>query len=158
VAEILDAFLIRPACIAGAAWLARDLGLPGGVWLGFVIGKVAADVTWYGMEAASRWSIVRSTSGRVPAGPYLLLDSARAVDGYRALAAALPEVSIYYAVKATPHVRLLAALHRAGCAFEVASWAEVRAVERVGGNPADLLFTHPVKLPADVARARKAGV
>jgi len=57
-AEALDGFLIRPGCLAGAAWLARPL--PGGVWLGFAVGKLAADVAWYGLEAAARRGIARS--------------------------------------------------------------------------------------------------
>jgi hypothetical protein len=52
VAETVDGFLIRPGCMAGAAWLLR--ALPGGVWIGFVVGKAAADVAWYGMEAFAR--------------------------------------------------------------------------------------------------------
>jgi hypothetical protein len=48
----LDGFLIRPGCMAGAAWLLR--ALPGGVRIGFVVGKAAADVAWYGMEAFAR--------------------------------------------------------------------------------------------------------
>jgi hypothetical protein len=67
VAEALDDLLIRPACLAGAAWLLRPL--PGGVWLGFVVGKAAADVAWYGMEASARWGVTRSAVGRQPAAP-----------------------------------------------------------------------------------------
>jgi hypothetical protein len=70
-AEALDDFLIRPACLAGAAWLARPL--PGGLWLGFALGKAAADLAWYGMEASARWGVTRSiASGQqrcgLPAG------------------------------------------------------------------------------------------
>ena len=43
-AEALDGLAVRPGCLAGAAWLARPL--PGGVWLGFAVGKAAADVAW----------------------------------------------------------------------------------------------------------------
>jgi hypothetical protein len=57
-AELLDGFLVRPGCLAGAAWLARSL--PGGIWLGFAVGKIAADVAWYGMEAAARRGVARS--------------------------------------------------------------------------------------------------
>jgi len=67
VAEALDDFLIRPGCLAGAAWLLRPL--PGGVWLGFAVGKAAADVAWYGMEASARWGVARSIAARRPAGP-----------------------------------------------------------------------------------------
>jgi hypothetical protein len=52
VAETVDGFLIRPGCMAGAAWLLR--ALPGGVWIGFVVGKATADVAWYGLEAFAR--------------------------------------------------------------------------------------------------------
>ena len=52
VAETVDGFLIRPGCLVGAAWLLRPL--PGGVWLGFALGKAAADVAWYGLEASAR--------------------------------------------------------------------------------------------------------
>jgi hypothetical protein len=60
VAEALDGFLVRPGCIAGGAWLLR--GVPGGVWLGFLAGKIAADVAWYGMEACARRGVVRSVA------------------------------------------------------------------------------------------------
>jgi hypothetical protein len=154
-AEALDGFLVRPGCLAGAAWLARPL--PGGVWLGFAAGKVAADVAWYGMEASARRGVARAVTAERPATPYLLLDLARAKDSFAELAAALPGVAVHYAVKANPHPRLLACLHAAGCRFEVASWAEVRAAIRAGADPSEVLFTHPVKTADDIARARKAG-
>ena len=155
-AEALDAFLIRPGCLAGAVWLARPL--PGGVWLGFAAGKTVADLAWYGTEAAARRGLTQSLSAAQPATPCLLLDPALARDRFTELAAALPGVRIHYAVKANPHPRLLACLHAAGCRFEAASWAEVRAAIRVGADPATVLFTHPVKPAADIARAWKAGV
>jgi hypothetical protein len=65
VAEAVDGFLIRPGCMAGAAWLLRPL--PGGVWLGFLAGKAVADVVWYGLEAYARrgvaWSAGRGGLG-----------------------------------------------------------------------------------------------
>ena len=155
-AEALDAFLVRPGCLASAAWLARPL--PGGVWLGFAAGKAAADLAWYGMEASAR----RAWPGRPPAArpatPYLRLDVTRAAGSFAELAAAFPGVAVHYAVKANPHPKLLACLHAAGCRFEAASWAEVRAVIRAGADPATVLFTNPVKPAADIARAHKAGV
>jgi ornithine decarboxylase len=156
VAEALDGFVIRPGCLAGAAWLARPL--PGGVWLGFAVGKAVADLAWYGMEASARRGVARSLAGAQPVTPYLRLDLARATDSFRELTAALPTVIVHYAVKANPHPRLLACLHAAGCRFEAASWAEVRAVIRVGADPSAVLFTNPVKPAADIARAWKAGV
>jgi hypothetical protein len=66
VAETVDGFLIRPGCMAGGAWLLR--ALPGGVWIGFVLGKAAADVAWYGLEASARRG-VRITRRGVIARP-----------------------------------------------------------------------------------------
>jgi len=60
VAEALDFALIRPGCVAGAAWLL--LPLPGGVWLGLALGKATADVIWYGMEASVRRVVARTAT------------------------------------------------------------------------------------------------
>jgi hypothetical protein len=65
VAETVDGFLIRPGCMVGAAWLLR--ALPGGVWIGFVAGKAAADVAWYGLEASARRGVAWSVSVMRPA-------------------------------------------------------------------------------------------
>ena|SRR6185437_896907 len=66
-AEVLDGFLIRPGCMAGAAWLLQSL--PGGIWLGFALGKAVADVIWYGFEAAARHGVVWSLAASSPAKP-----------------------------------------------------------------------------------------
>src|SRR5215467_3078154 len=60
VAEALDFVLIRPGCLAGAAWLL--LSLPGGVWLGLALGKATADVVWYGTEASVRRAVARTAA------------------------------------------------------------------------------------------------
>jgi hypothetical protein len=66
VAETVDGFLIRPGCMVGAAWLLR--ALPGGVWIGFVVGKAVADVAWYALEASARRG-VRIIRRGVTTGP-----------------------------------------------------------------------------------------
>jgi hypothetical protein len=66
-AEALDFALIRPGCLAGAAWLL--LWLPSGAWLGFALGKAVADVCWYGAEATVRRGLVRSGLGWRPHAP-----------------------------------------------------------------------------------------
>lgn len=69
-AEALDAFMVRPWCLAGGAWLARPL--PGGVWLGFAVGKAVADLAWYGAEASARRGLARSLSAAQTATSWLL--------------------------------------------------------------------------------------
>src|SRR5690242_3908136 len=136
----------------------RAAALTGRAWLGLAVGKIAADTAWQGMKAAPRGRVPWTVTAAQPATPYLLLDLARAKDSFAGLAAALPGVAIHYAVKANPDPRLLACLHAAGCRFEAASWAEVRAAIRAGADPWEVLFTHPVKPAGDIARAHKAGV
>ena len=162
VAETVDGFLVRPGCMAGAAWLLRPL--PGGVWLGFAVGKAAADVAWYGLEASARRGVSRSAgsarTGARPATPYLALDPARGAERFRELAAALPGVAVYYAVKANPDPRLLARLHAAGCRFEAASWTEVRAAIKAGADPGTVLYTNPAiraAVPSTATRHRASG-
>ena len=136
----------------------RGAALTGRALLGFAVGKIAADMAWHGMKAAPRGRVPWTVTAAQPATPYLLLDLARAKDRFAGLAAALPGVAVHYAVKANPHPRLLACLHAAGCRFEAASWAEVRAAIRAGAEPSTVLFTHPVKPAGDIARAHRAGV
>jgi len=112
----------------------------------------------HGRKATGRGGVPWTITTAQPATPYLLLDLGRARDSFAELAGALPGVAVHYAVKANPHPRLLACLHAAGCRFEAASWAEVRAAIRAGAAPSTVLFTHPVKPADDIARARKAGV
>lgn len=90
--------------------------------------------------------------------PRLELDVQVAVDRLRALAAALPGSAVHYAVKANPHPELLARLAAAGCRFDVASPDEVRAALRAGADPAELVYSNPVKRRDHVAEAAAMGV
>jgi ornithine decarboxylase len=136
----------------------RAAALTGRAWLGLAVRKIAAGTAWQGMKASPRRVVPWTVTAAQPATPYLLLDLARANDSFAELAAALPGVAVHYAVKANPDPRLLACLHAAGCRFEAASWAEVRAAIRAGAEPSTVLFTHPVKPADDIARAHQAGV
>lgn len=92
------------------------------------------------------------------APPTLLLVPAVAVRAYERIRDALPGVEVHFAVKCQPHPALLGALAGAGAHFEVASAAEIEAVAGVGADPADVVFSHPVKTVADIHTARAAGV
>jgi ornithine decarboxylase len=90
--------------------------------------------------------------------PYLELDVPAAVECFGRLAAALPGTAVHYAVKANPDPRLLAELAAAGCRFDVASPAEVRAVIEAGGRAADVVYSNPVKRRDHVVEAAALGV
>lgn len=90
--------------------------------------------------------------------PRLDLDVCAAVAAFARLAASLPGTAVHYAVKANPHPVLLRSLHQAGCRFDVASPAEVRAALGAGARPETLVYPNPVKKRADIAEAVALGV
>ena len=90
--------------------------------------------------------------------PLLVLDPARITEQYDRLRAALPDVRPYYAVKAQSHPAALAAVRDADGFFDVASPREVALVAELGVAPERCIYTNPVKKPADVATAVRAGI
>ena len=90
--------------------------------------------------------------------PYLVFDVDLALDRYADLARAMPGTRLHYAVKANPEPRLLTRLAGAGCAFDVASPAEVEACLAAGATPADLVYSNPVTSRRDLLEAAAAGV
>ena len=65
------------------------------------------------------------TGGNSPA---LLFNPNRVRDTWRALQQALPNVTLYYAVKSNPYHSLLATLVNEGASFDVASAPEIQAL------------------------------
>jgi ornithine decarboxylase len=61
-------------------------------------------------------------------------------------------------MKCNPDEQVLRRLHGVGGRFEIASVAELRALVEVGVDPAELLYSNPVKPAAHVAEAWRAGV
>jgi ornithine decarboxylase len=90
--------------------------------------------------------------------PFLVLDLDRVATAYLGFAEALPGVDVHYAMKCNPDERVLQRLHGIGGRFEIASVAELRALVEVGVDPADVLYSNPVKPAAHVAEAWRAGV
>ncbi len=180
-AEALDSLAVRPlAMYAGPVVTAQllnddlaigDIALSSLV-VGTFLGKVAADVVFYGLAAIVRQRRGTTTVAAPSDGdpldpavldaipyrtPYLLMDLDRVVDAYHHLADVLPVDAIHYAVKCNPDPRVLAALHRVGCRFEIASYPELAELQKIGVRGADVLFSNPVKPPDHIARAYRAG-
>ncbi len=103
-------------------------------------------------------SVRRSTRAHEPETPYLALDLDVTVRRYAELAAAFPGTAVHYAVKANPHPDLLSRLVGAGSRFDVASPAELEACVRAGAEPAQLIYSNPVRLRRDLVTAHRAGV
>lgn len=125
---------------------------------------VGGGATWppVGVEGAEPRSvpprIERFLAEEVPATPCLVIDLDVVEERYRALAAALPDAEVYYAVKANPSPGVLARLAALGSRFDVASPAEIGLCLAAGVDPALISYGNPIKKRRDIAFAFAAGV
>jgi ornithine decarboxylase len=90
--------------------------------------------------------------------PFLVLDLDRVAAAYLGFTAALPDADVHYAMKCNPDARILRRLHGLGGRFEIASVAELRTLVQLGVDPAEVLYSNPVKPAAHIAEAWRTGV
>jgi ornithine decarboxylase len=90
--------------------------------------------------------------------PLFLIDAERIREQYRRLAAALPGVGLFYAIKCLPHASVVATLRDAGACFDLATNGEVDLVRRLGVDPGRCIHTHPIKRDSDIRTALSFGV
>jgi ornithine decarboxylase len=90
--------------------------------------------------------------------PLFLIDAERVRVQYRSLAAALPGVALYYAIKSLPHPAIVAVLKDEGACFDLATNGEVQLVRRLGVAPGRCIHTHPIKRDCDIRTALDYGV
>lgn len=89
--------------------------------------------------------------------PLLVLDKATVRHQYQALKAALPGVTLHYALKPLPHDAVIDALEEEGACFDLASNGEVDLMKAHGIDPAKCIHTHPIKKISDIAYALNYG-
>lgn len=104
--------------------------------------------------AAHQWERLLAEHGT----PLLVLDLERVVSQYRLLSDHLPGFDLHYAVKALPHPAVVTALADCGGGFEVASSGEVDVLCGLGLPMGRCIHTHPIKKPADIDYAYRAGI
>ena len=109
-------------------------------------------------EARLDARIARFIAEEEPATPCMILDLDVIVERYRALRAAVPDASFYYAVKANPEPEVVSLLAALGSRFDVASPAEIDLCLRAGVPPGDLSYGNTIKKEADIAYAFGLGV
>jgi ornithine decarboxylase len=97
-------------------------------------------------------------SRRTEDGPCLVLDLDVVRNNYLALARALPDTRVFYAVKANPAPEVLNLLTALGSCFDVASLGEVEMVLKTGAGPERLSYGNTIKKERDIARAYELGV
>ncbi|MGO9945475.1 MAG: type III PLP-dependent enzyme [Steroidobacteraceae bacterium] len=90
--------------------------------------------------------------------PLFVIDAERVRRQYRRLAAALPGVDLYYALKPLPHSSVITTLNALGAFFDLATNGEVELVRRLGVAPQRCIHTHPIKRDSDIRTALAYGV
>lgn len=88
----------------------------------------------------------------------MLFDPIRVRSTWHALQHALPDVTLYYAVKSNPHPTLLAVLADEAAHFDVASAPEIQALLPLGVSPHRMIHTHPIKTEHDLELSTHLGV
>ncbi|WP_342238061.1 type III PLP-dependent enzyme [Inquilinus sp. OTU3971] len=95
---------------------------------------------------------------RRPETPCLVLDLDVVAGNYQALAAAMPDSRIFYAVKANPAPEILSLLASLGSCFDTASVVEIRDALAAGATPDRVSFGNTIKKRVDIATAYALGV
>jgi ornithine decarboxylase len=90
--------------------------------------------------------------------PYLVTDLDAISRRHAAFEAALPGVTTRYAMKCNPSPEILRTLAARGAGFEIASLGELRMLQTIGADPAEVLYSNPVKPPTHIAEAARAGL
>lgn len=93
-----------------------------------------------------------------PPTPFLVVDVDVVVERYHQLRALLPDVALYYAVKANPGTPVLERLAGEGACFDAASIAEIDAVLATSATAARISFGNTVKKRSSIVRAFELGV
>ena len=95
---------------------------------------------------------------RRPEGPCLVIDLDVVRDNFLTFRHALPDTSIYYAVKANPSPEVLRLLTELGSNFDCASVAEIEMVLDAGAAAHRISFGNTIKKERDIARAYELGI
>ncbi|MEK9660253.1 MAG: type III PLP-dependent enzyme [Alphaproteobacteria bacterium] len=93
-----------------------------------------------------------------PQTPCLVVDVDVVVDRYRRMRALLPDIALYYAVKANPAAPILQRLADEGACFDAASLPEIDAVLTAGATAECISFGNTVKKRTSIAASFELGV
>ncbi|GGE25227.1 ornithine decarboxylase [Aureimonas endophytica] len=102
--------------------------------------------------------IIDFLATRRPSGPCLVVDLDVVEENFNAFRKALPDSSIYYAVKANPAPEILRLLASLGSSFDCASVAEIEMALDAGATAPRISYGNTIKKERDVARAFELGV
>ncbi|WP_417679785.1 type III PLP-dependent enzyme [Roseibium sp.] len=91
-------------------------------------------------------------------GPCVVVDTDIVRENYLTFAKALPDTSVYYAVKANPAPEILSLLESLGSSFDCASVGEIEMVLATGADAGRISYGNTIKKERDIARAFEYGV
>ncbi len=104
-------------------------------------------------DAESGYRQLLATHG----SPLLVIDENQIREQYFALCRALPDVEMYYAIKALDHPAVLRCLNAVGTGFDIASNGEIDHLRRLSLSPRKTIHTHPIKRDSDISTALRFG-
>ena len=111
-----------------------------------------------GAPSGTTDKIDRFLATQQPASPCVVVDLDIVRARYAAIAAAFPEATIYYAVKANPAPGVLATMAATGAKFDLASEGEVERCRSLGIATDRFSFGNTIKRAAEIGRAYRGGV
>ncbi|SYZ72816.1 Ornithine decarboxylase [Candidatus Zixiibacteriota bacterium] len=90
--------------------------------------------------------------------PFLILRRSDIRENLERLAAALPGVTIHYAVKSNNHPAILEEVAKNGHKFDISSYQEMLQAVEAGGHVDEMIHSNPIKSPYEIADAIKSGI
>jgi ornithine decarboxylase len=102
--------------------------------------------------------IDRFLAERCPETPCIVIDLDIVRAQYHALRAVFPDATIFYAVKANPATKVIAALAELGCNFDLASAGEILRCQTLGIGAERLSFGNIIKREAEIADTYARGI
>ncbi len=111
-----------------------------------------------GNMAMTTARIIDFINTRRPEGPCLVVDLDVVRNNFKAFRHAMPDSSIYYAVKANPAPEILRLLAGMGSSFDCASVAEIEMALDAGATASRVSYGNTIKKERDIARAHALGV
>ena len=90
--------------------------------------------------------------------PCVLMDLSVVERNYKKMLKAIPNVRIFYAMKANSHERIIDRLNKLGSSFDTASKGEIDQLLKVGIEPSKLSFGNTIKKESDIKFAYDAGI
>lgn len=87
----------------------------------------------------------------------LILNKGIVAEQYKKITAALPSVTMYYAIKSMPDKEVINTLYECGCNFDVATSGEIDILKELSVESEKTIHTHPIKTQFEIEKAIEYG-